>query len=125
MAAFAGVRGTGNYGTDERPKNFRQGILWLNPNGTAPIFALTSKMGKRSIDDPEFSWWAEPNDHVRLQVNGALGFWSNGVTIVVDSVDPYSGRYRMHGGEILRTWLQAICLWSSQVLTARLSLMRL
>ena len=88
MTAFAGVRGTGDWGTDERPKNFREGILRLNPNGTAPIFALMGKMSKKVVDDPEYSWWAEPNDVVRLQVNGALN--NAATTVVVDSDDPDS-----------------------------------
>ncbi|MFQ5741983.1 MAG: DUF5309 family protein [Acidobacteriota bacterium] len=43
-------------------------------------------MQKESVDDPEFSWWDEPNDLVRLQVAGALGAADTVVT--VDSVDP-------------------------------------
>lgn len=86
MAGVAGLRGTGDWGTDERPKNFREGILRFNPNGTAPIFALTSKSGKKSVDDPEFAWWAEGNVLTRLQVNGALA--SGDTIIVVDSADP-------------------------------------
>lgn len=88
MPGIAGLRGTGNWGTDERPKNFREGILRFNPNGTAPIFALTSKAGKRTVDDPEFSWWAEGNALVRLQVNGALG--TGDTLVTVDSADPGS-----------------------------------
>jgi hypothetical protein len=40
MSGIAGLRGTGDFGTDERPKGFREGILFFNPNGEAPIFAL-------------------------------------------------------------------------------------
>ena len=86
MAAVAGLRGTGDWGTDERPKNFRELILWRNPNGSAPIFALMSRVQKESVDDPEFSWWDEPNDLLRLEVNGALV--SGDTTIVVDGVEP-------------------------------------
>ena len=86
MAAVQGLRGTGDWGTDERPKNFRELILFRNPNGTAPIFALSAKTQKESVDDPEFSWWDEPNDLLRLQVNGALG--STAQTVTVDSSDP-------------------------------------
>lgn len=86
--AVAGLRGTGNWGTDERPKNFREGILFFSPNGTAPIFALTSKAGKKTVDDPEFSWWNEGNSIIRLQVVGSYG--AADTTIVVDSADPTS-----------------------------------
>lgn len=86
MSGIAGLRGTGDWGTDERPKNFREGILRFNPNGTAPIFALSSKAGKRTTDDPEFAWWAEGNVLIRLQINGALA--AGDTVFVVDSVDP-------------------------------------
>src|SRR3990167_7698125 len=86
MAAVAGLRGTGNWATDERPKNFREYILWRNPNGSAPIFALMAKVAKEPLDDSEFSWWDEPNDLVRLQVTGSHS--SSVTTITVDSSDP-------------------------------------
>ena len=96
MTAFAGVRGTGDWGTDERPKNFREGILFLNPNGMAPIFGLSSKMGKKTVDDPEFSWWDEPNNLVRLQLSGALS--ASASTVGVDSNDPAEGSIDAHWG---------------------------
>lgn len=86
MSAVAGLRATGDFGTDERPKNFREMILFRNPTGSAPIFALTSRAKKKTVDDPEFSWWDEPNGNVRLQVNGEVS--SSGTLIAVDSSDP-------------------------------------
>lgn len=88
MAAIAGLRGSGDWGTDERPKNFRESILFFSPNGDAPLFALTSKMGKKSVNDPEFAWWAESNNLFRLQANGALT--SGATMLTVDSADPTS-----------------------------------
>lgn len=88
MSAVAGLRGTGDWGADERPKNFRELILFRNPNGAAPIFALTARVQKESVDDPEFAWWDEPNDLLRLRVNGAVS--SSATTIKVDSADPSS-----------------------------------
>lgn len=86
MSGIAGLRGTGDWGTDERPKNFREGILRFNPNGTSPIFALSSKSGKKTVNDPEFAWWSEGNVLTRLQVNGAAA--STDTLINVDSADP-------------------------------------
>lgn len=86
MSGVAGLRGTGDWGVDERPKNFREGILRFNPNGTAPIFALTSKAGEKTVDDPEFSWWCEGNVLIRLQVVGSHAAGDN--LINVDSLDP-------------------------------------
>lgn len=88
MSGIAGLRGTGNWGSDERPKNFRESILFFSPNGTAPIFGLTSKAGKKTVNDPEFAWWNETQNLVRLQVNGALG--ASDTTVTVDSPDPTS-----------------------------------
>lgn len=82
----AGLRGTGDWGTDQRPKDFRETILFRNPNGSAPITALMSKMSEDSVTDPEFNWWDEPNDIVRLQVNGQAA--SGDSVINVDSGDP-------------------------------------
>lgn len=87
MAAVAGVRGTGDWGTDERPKDFRNYILWRNPNGSTPITGLMGKGGKEITKDPEFSWWDEPVDLVRLQVNVAVTLTATDTLITVDSVD--------------------------------------
>jgi len=59
MAGFLGMRGTGDWATDERPLNWRQGILYLYPNGMTPLTALLSKMGEQSVDDPQFHWWTK------------------------------------------------------------------
>lgn len=82
MAYFAGLRGSGSFGTDERPKSFREMILWMNPNGSAPLFALTSKAKAQPVNDPEFAWWEETNTIARVQVNGALT--NVATTFVVD-----------------------------------------
>lgn len=86
MSGIAGLRGTGDWGTDERPKNFREKILFISPNGNSPIFGLTSKAGKYSVNDPEFAWWAESQNLIRLVVSGALVAADTLVT--VSSVDP-------------------------------------
>src|SRR5215471_3704417 len=90
MSGIAGLRGTGDWGTDERPKNFREGILRFNPNGTAPIFALSAKAGKRSVDDPEFAWWCEGNVLIRLQINFAANYGTTDTMLTVDTLDPTS-----------------------------------
>jgi hypothetical protein len=85
MPAIAGLRGTGDFGTDERPKNFREMILWLQPNGTAPITALMAKTKKESTDDPEFSWWEEVQSIVRVQLDDATDMNTTDTAVVVDA----------------------------------------
>ena len=65
-ATFAGLRGTGDWNTDERPKNFRETILWRNPNGTTPLTALMARFRTESTDDPEFNWFEEEQNIIRV-----------------------------------------------------------
>lgn len=83
--AVAGLRGTGDWGTDERPKNFRELILWRNPNGMAPLTALLSKMKNESTDDPEFAWYEEELNALRLTVNFPAGYSTTDTSIAVTS----------------------------------------
>ena len=66
---FLGMRGTGDWVTDQRPKNWRQQILKLYPNGSAPLTAMLSIMGSSSVDDPEYNWWTQEQS----AVSGAVG----------------------------------------------------
>jgi len=84
--AVVGLRGTGDFGVDERPKNFRELILFRNPNGSAPLTALMAKMKKEAVNDPEFSWWEEEHNAVRLQVNGVITTVTH-TTVIVDVGD--------------------------------------
>src|SRR5262245_7944029 len=97
MAAVAGLRGTGDWGVDERPKNFREGILFFQPNGTAPIFALTSKAGKKTVNDPEFAWWCETQNLVRLTMTAAaMAAGDTTFTVLTASTDPAEGAMERH-----------------------------
>lgn len=84
MTAVAGLRGTGDWGTDERPKNFREMILWRRPNGNAPLTALLSKTKSQKVDDPEFAWWEEELNAIRVQINGGT-YATTDVTVTIDS----------------------------------------
>ena len=59
MAGFLGMRGTGDWATDQRPKNWREVVLYEYPNGSAPVTAVMSKLGSEKVDDPEFNWWTK------------------------------------------------------------------
>lgn len=83
--AVAGLRGTGDWATDERPKNFREMILWRNPNGQTPLTALLSKMKSESTSDPEYAWYEEELNALRLTVNFTTGYSTTDTSIVVTS----------------------------------------
>ena len=97
MAAIAGLRGSGDWGTDERPKNFRETILWRQPNGMTPLTALLSKMKSESTNDPEFSWWEE--ELGTLTVTETTGLAANtGSTAIAASG---GGCYQFVAGDLL------------------------
>lgn len=61
---FLGMRGDGDWVGDQRPMNWRQQILYLYPNGMAPLTAMLSMMGSSSVDDPQFHWWTQEQNAV-------------------------------------------------------------
>lgn len=92
MASIAGLRGTLDWGTDERPKNFREMILWRNPNGSAPLTALMARMKSESVDDPEFSWWEEELNPIRVQLDATgLAAASTAATLAAGGLDLVPG----------------------------------
>ena len=84
--AIMGLRGTGDWGTDERPKNFRETILWLNPNGSAPLTAVLSKARSNDTNDPEFSWWTEKLQAIRVKLSVAATNTTASVTLSINTV---------------------------------------
>jgi len=99
MTAVAGLRGTGDWGVDERPKNFREMILWRDPNGMAPLTALTSKMKKQVTDDPEFAWWEEEQKPVRIVV-AAIATTSQ-TTLTIDTTQDFTALDLVAGDVLL------------------------
>ena len=57
--AFPGMRGTGDWQADQRPKSWRDMILMLFPNGDAPLTGILSRFGTEKVDDPQFYWWTK------------------------------------------------------------------
>jgi hypothetical protein len=67
---FLGMRGTGDWVADQRPMNWREQILYLYPNGMAPLTAILSMMGSEKVDDPQFHWWTQEQTAVGGAVAG-------------------------------------------------------
>jgi hypothetical protein len=80
-----GLRGTGEFGVDFRPKNYRELFTLLEPNGSAPFNALLAMANSESTDDPEYKNFRDEMPKRTLQINMA-GTTAAGVTaLVVDS----------------------------------------
>jgi len=59
MSAFLGMSKVSDWATGARPKNYREMILWLYPNGRAQLTALTSLMKKEVLSDYEYNWYTQ------------------------------------------------------------------
>jgi hypothetical protein len=68
--AFMGMRGTGDWVSNQMPENWRQMILRLFPNGQTPLTAIMSMMGSESTDSPIFHWWDKLLPTQRATVTG-------------------------------------------------------
>ncbi|MBW8034132.1 MAG: hypothetical protein FVQ79_00240 [Planctomycetes bacterium] len=93
---FAGFRGSGSFAVDERPKNFREFILWRDPNGRTPLTALLSKTRSEGTDDPQIFWWEEQLDIIRLQLDDATNMSAVDTTFTVDS-----GALQLNQGDMI------------------------
>ena len=67
---FLGMRGNGEWVADQRPMNWRQQILYLYPNGQAPLTAILSMLSSENTDDPQFHWWTQEQTAVGGAVAG-------------------------------------------------------
>ncbi|NCW67707.1 MAG: hypothetical protein EBV86_03915 [Marivivens sp.] len=86
MAAIQGMRGSGEFSTDFRPKNYRELFTLMEPNGNAPLNALLAMGSSEPTDDPEFKNFRDALPDRKLTVNGAVADTTTG-TITVDASD--------------------------------------
>jgi hypothetical protein len=73
---IVGLRNTENFATNERPQNWREGLLRLYPNSSqaakAPLTALTAQMKSEVTDDPVYHWWEKKLDDRRFKLSGTI-----------------------------------------------------
>ena len=100
MAAIQGMRGSGEFSTDFRPKNYRELFTLLEPNGNAPLNAMLAMGSSDSTDDPEFKNFRDELPDRKLQVNGAVASTST-TSITVDASD--DNKYAIAGAIIINS----------------------
>lgn len=83
MAGIQGLRGSGQFEADFRPKNYRELFTLLEPNGNAPLNALLAMTSSEATDDPEFKNFRDELPARTLTVNGAVS--ASATTITVDA----------------------------------------
>jgi hypothetical protein len=86
MATVMGLRDVANFTSDERPKNWREMILYLYPRSEqkAPLNALLAGMKKQPTDDPEFNWFEKSSPTRYSAANYSTGYDSAATQITVD-----------------------------------------
>lgn len=85
MAAIQGLRGTGQFDSDFRPKNYRELFTLLEPNGNAPLNALLSMASSEATDDPEFANFRDELPERKLSINNGAGYNNTATDLVIDS----------------------------------------
>ncbi len=84
VAAIQGMRGTGEFNADFRPKNYRELYTLLEPNGNAPLNAMLAMGSSESTNDPEYKNFRDELPDRVVKVDGAVASTSTG-TITIDA----------------------------------------
>lgn len=98
MAAITGMRGTGEFSPDFRPKNYRELFTLLEPNGNAPLNAMLSMSSTETTDDPEYKNFRDELPDRTLQVNGAIAN-TGGTSITIDAGD--DNKFAINGAIVI------------------------
>ena len=114
MATILGMRGTGDAGTDERPKSYRETIFYLEKNGTAPLTALMTKMRHEMLTDSEHHWWTKAEPTVRTTHTSPLT--ASGVPAVVTLTVGSTTGFRPN--DVIRCSNTGETAWVVSILTA-------
>ena len=57
--AFLGMRGTGDWADNVVPEDWAQYIMFEEPNGSAPMYAMQSMFRKEAVKSYKYHWWSE------------------------------------------------------------------
>jgi len=86
-AAIQGMRGSGEFNTDFRPKNYRELFTLLEPNGNAPLNAMLAMGSSESTDDPEYKNFRDELPDRVMKINFGAGYNTAVTTLVIDASD--------------------------------------
>lgn len=85
MPAIQGLRGTGEFSVDFRPKNYRELFTLLEPNGTAPLQALLSMAGSEETNDPEYKHFRDEIPNRTVTVPAGVNNVATAITLGTDA----------------------------------------
>lgn len=75
---FLGMRGSGDWTDNQVPQNWAQYILYEYPNGSAPLYAMTSMFRQETVDSYRFNWFSksmptQAGSVTNVYIDAALG----------------------------------------------------
>ena len=88
-----GLRGSGQFDTTFRPRNYRELYSLLEPNGNSPLNALLSMGQSESTNDPAFRNFRDELPERRMKVNGAVtstGTGAEDITLDADNENKFA-----------------------------------
>jgi len=111
--AFLGIRGTEDFVANERPEDWLEMLLYLYPNGQAPLTALMSMASSDDTTDPHFHWWTKifPDqggdidgvyDDSGLSSGHTAGSGSDGDTVYLDVSADTQSEFRVGHTVLIR-----------------------
>lgn len=70
--AFLGMRSDADWVANQMPEHWREAVLYLYPNGDAPLTAMLSRMPEEKVTAPIFHWWTYslPTQSITLENSG-------------------------------------------------------
>ena len=93
------MRGTGEFSSDFRPKNYRELFTLLEPNGNAPLNAMLAMGSSEPTDDPEYKNFRDELPDRVLTVNNGGGYNNSATSITVDASD--DNKFAINGAIII------------------------
>ncbi|MFH0809722.1 MAG: DUF5309 family protein [Pseudomonadota bacterium] len=89
MSVILGMHASDDFAADERPKDWREAILYMFPNGMVPFNALLAKARKEKTTDPQFNWWSKGETIRYSQINHVGGYSDAATEMVVDDASVF------------------------------------
>lgn len=121
-AAIQGLRGSGEFTTDFRPKNYRELYTLMEPNGSAPFNALLAMGQNESTDDPEYKNFRDELPERRLSINNGAGYNSSATSLTIDASD--DNKYAIAGALIVNASTGEVMRVSSDTTSTTLTVVR-
>jgi hypothetical protein len=88
--SIQGIRGSGQFNEQFRPRNYRELFTLLEPNGNAPLNALLAMTSAESVDDPEYRNFRDELPDRRLVTAASATNVATSITLTASDMNRYA-----------------------------------